>query len=304
MKSFQQALVIGVMGFSAACAGSGSDAKSAAGAGSGAFTYAPTLNAPYHETMQRYEEMSIPGTPIRDAERWTLDWDVVNGQEKDLYKRTLKLVGLKLNVNGVDQLRGDEIKPSSVTVDVLTDKDSNVVDVRGTDQMSAAIVSLGTPDAQPVLKRIFSPERLKALVVLRSIEQHADFVGHPAAVGSTWTTPDSEGTGTTQIKVVSESPCGSAKCVSVERTYSVDKSSVFAEVQGRVADYVQSQGGDPTQIKLVGLDVKLQDSLVIDPMTMDYHGAHFGQDATLHVAGPKGELPVALKIERQSDYKY
>jgi hypothetical protein len=303
MKTFQHALALGVVFLSSACGGSGGEAKSPAGA-TGAFNYAPTLNAPYHETMQRYEEMSIPGTPVRDAERWTLDWDVVNGQESNLYKRTMKLVGLKLNVNGADQLRGDEIKPAGVTLQVLTDKDSNVTDVRGTEAMSNAIAGLGTPEAQPVLKRIFSPERLKALVVLRTIEQHADFVGHPAAVGSTWTAADPGGGATTQVKVVSESPCGKAKCVKVERTYDVDRNELFAEVSERVAAYVRSQGADPSQIKLVGLDVKLQDSLVIDPATMDYYGANLGQDATLHVAGPNGELPVALKIERTSDYKY
>jgi hypothetical protein len=302
MKTFQQALVIGIVCSASACGGSGTEAKSPTAGG--AFTYAPTLNVPYHETMQRYEEMSIPGTPLRDAERWTLDWDVVNGQEKDLYKQTLKLVGLKLNVNGADQLRGDEIKPAGVALDVLTDKDSNVVDVRGTDQMSAAIVGLGAPDAQPVLKRIFSPERLKALVVLRSIEQHADFVGHPSAVGSTWTAADPDAGSTTQISVVSEAPCGSAKCVQVQRKYEVNRDQAFAEVADLVAGYIHSQGGDPSQVKLVGLDVKLEDTMLIDPATMDYHAMHFGQDATLHVAGPKGELPVALKIERQSDYKY
>jgi hypothetical protein len=302
MNTFQQALVTGVVCFAAACGGSGTEAKSPAGA-PGAFNYAPTLNAPYHETMQRYEEISIPGTPIRDAERWTLDWDVVNGQEKDNYKSTLKLVGLKLNVNGVDQLRGDEIKPSGVTLDVLTDKNSNVVDVRGTDTMSNAIASLGTPEAQPILKHIFSAERLKALVVMRSTEQHADLVGRPATVGSTWSAAEGDA-GTKQISVVSEAPCGNAKCVQVERKYDVNRDQTFAEVADIVADYVHSQGGDPKQVKLVGLDVKLQDSMLVDPATMDFHGLHFGQDATLHVAGPNGELPVALKIERQSDYKY
>jgi hypothetical protein len=303
MKTFQQGLVVGFVLLASACGGSSSEPKTPAG-GASAFTYAPTENKPYHETMQRLEEMSIPGTPLRDAERWTLDWDVVNGKESNLFKRTMKLVGLKLNVNGADQLRGDEIKPSGVQLEVLTDKDSNVVDVRGTEQMSAAIVALGTPEAQPVLARIFSPQRLKALVVLRSIEQHADFVGRPAAVGSTWSAADSESGGTKQISVVGESPCGNAKCVKVERKYEPNKNELFAEVSDRVAAYVKSQGADPAQVKLGNLDVKLQDSLVIDPATMDYYGANFGQDATLHLAGPNGELPVALKIERSSDYKY
>jgi len=302
MKSFSLGAALSGVLLAGACAEPSGTAKTPEN--TGAFVYAPALNVPYRETMQRYEEVSIPGTPMRDAERWTLDWQVVSSQETNNFKRSLKLVGLKFNVNGVDELRGDEIKAQAPVIDVLTDKDANVVDVRGTEQLSAAIVALATPQAQPILKRIFSPERLKALVVVRSIEQHADFVGRPSQVGSQWTAAGANASGTKQIRVVSEAPCGKSHCVQVERSYDIDKQAVFDEVSERVAAYVQSQGGDPKQVQLSGVDVKLQDSLLIDPTTMDYHGARFDQDATIHVAGPKGELPVAFKLHRQSDYQY
>jgi len=301
MKSFSLGAALTGVLLASACAEPGA-AK--APANTGAFVYAPALGVPYRETMQRYEEVSIPGTPMRDAERWTLEWQGVTSQETNNFKRTLKLVDLKFNLNGVDELRGDEIKASAPMIDVLTDKDANVVDVRGTEQLSAAIVALATPEAQPVLKRVFSPERLKALVVVRSIEQHADFVGRPSQVGSQWTTVGPAAASTKQIRVVSEAACGASHCVQVERSYDVDKQAVFAEVSDRVAAYVQAQGGDPKQVQLTGVEVKLQDNLLIDPTTMDYHGARFDQDAIIHVAGPKGELPVAFKLHRQSDYKY
>jgi hypothetical protein len=299
----QTAAALGISLLASGCAGSPTDAKSPAGT-AGAFNYAPALNVPYRETMRRYEEMSIPGTPVRDAEQWTLDWDVVTAKEENLYKRTLKLVGLKVNVNGVDELRGDEVKASSVSVDVLTDKASNVVDVRGADQFSAAIVALGTPEAQPILKRIFSPARLKALAVMRSVEQHADFVGHPAAVGSQWMATEPDTGGSKQIRVVEETPCGTGKCVKVERKYDVDQDAIFANVSARVGAYVQSMGGDPAAIKVIDANVKLEDSLTINPATMDYYGARFDQEATIRVAGTKGELPVAFKLQRESTYKY
>ena len=301
MKSTSLGAVLGLIGLATACA-EPTGAKTPTN--TGAFVYAPALNTPYHETMQRYEEMSIPGTPMRDAQRWTLDWDVVTSQESNHFKRTLKLVGLQLNVNGVDELRGDEIKAVAPTIEVLTDKDANVVDVRGTEQLSTAIVGLAAPEAQPVLKKVFSPERLKALVVLRSMEQHADLVGRPSPVGSQWTASSGDGATTVQVRVAAETPCGTRKCVQVERKYEVDKQALFAEVAGRVAEYVQAQGGDPKQVKLTNAEVKLEDSLLIDPTTMDYYGARFDQDATIHVSGPNGELPVAFKLHRQSDYKY
>jgi hypothetical protein len=266
--------------------------------------YAPALGKPHHEYMKRYDEMSIPGTPVRDSEEWNMDWEVVTTQEANLFKRSLKLVGLKISSNGLDALRGDEVKANNVVIDVLTDKDSNVVDVRGADQLSAAIVGLGSAEAQPILRRVFSPERLKALVVVRSMELHADFVGRPSQVGSQWMGTDPGGGGTKEIRVVAEAACGASKCVQVERKYDVDRKALYAQVSARVAAYVQSQGGDPSKVQVTGMDLKLEDSLLIDPNTMDYHGARFVEDATIKVTGPNGELPVAFKHHRQSSYKY
>jgi len=52
------------------------------------------------------------------------------------------------------------------------------------------------------------------------------------------------------------------------------------------------------------MDLKLEDSLVIAPATMEYYAAEFVQDMMLHVTGPNGELPVKFKIRRQTEYSY
>ncbi|HVR19737.1 MAG TPA: hypothetical protein VMS65_08575 [Polyangiaceae bacterium] len=300
MTSSKLGLVFGfLLLVSSACSGS----KTAADAKEGAFNYAPSLDKPSHETMRRLEEIAIPGTPLRNAEEWTLDWDVVTKKDGDNYKRSLKLVGLKIDVNGQPLLKGDEVKAANATVDIITDQKSNVVDVHGADQLSQAIVGLGTPEAQPSLRRIFSPDKLRLLAAVRSVELHRDFVGHPAQVGSQWTADDGDG-GKTQIRVVAEAPCGPGKCVQVVREYKVDEQALYAEISDLVAEYVKEQGGDPTKIGLVGMDVKLEDSLVIDPATMDYYGAKFDQQATIRVAGPNGELPVSMKVQRSTDFRY
>jgi hypothetical protein len=304
MVSFKyRAVVAGALFFSA-CAQPGAESNTAAAAQSSTFVYAPAVGKPVRETMRRYEEMSIPGSPIRESEEWTMEWDAVTTRESNLYKRSLKLVGLKIAANGQEVLRGDEVKANQVVLEVLTDKDANVVDVRGTDQFSAAIVGLGAPEAQPVLRRIFSPERLKALAVLRTVELRSDFVGRPSQVGSQWMASDPNGGPTREIRVVAEEACGSARCAKVTRKFDVDKNALYQEVSARVAEYVKSQGGDPSQIKVSGMDLKLQDSISLDPASMDCHGARFIQDATIRVAGPNGELPVAFKQRRETDYAY
>jgi hypothetical protein len=286
-------------------ASSCSGPKTAADAPEGSFNYAPALDRPSHETMHRLEEVAIPGTPIREAEEWTMDWDVVTKKDGENYKRSLKLVGLKIDVNGAPLLKGDEVKAAGATVDIITDKASQVVDVRGADQLSAAIVGLGAPEAQPVLRRVFSPERLRLLAAVRSMELHEDFVGRPAKVGSSWTAKDAEGGGAREIRVVSEAPCGSTnQCVHVVRKYEIDKKALYAEVSDRIAGYVKEQGGDPAKVEVVGMDLKLEDSLLIEPATMDHYGAKFDQQATIRVAGPNGELPVSVKVQRQTEVRF
>lgn len=269
------------------------------------FVYAPTLNHLHRETTRRSDEFLIPGSPMRNLEEWTLVWDVVTTRESNLFRRTLKLMGLKIAVNGADLLRGHEVQPKGVTLDVLTDKDANVVDVRGAEQFSNAIVSLGDPDAQPALARIFSPARLKALAIDRSQELHSDFVGRPAQVGASWMANDPSGEGGTRnIRVVGETACGTRRCLQLKREYDVDRRAVYADVSQKVAAYVQSQGGDASNVAVTGMDLKLEDTLVMDPATMDYYGARFVEDATIHVAGPNGEIPVAIKQRRENEYQY
>ena len=128
--AIKQALAFGVALFLGACGGADTGAKTPESGNPQTFTYAPPLDKIYHETMRRIEETSIPGSPMRESEQWTMDWDVVTTRESNLFKRTRRLVGLKIAVNGAEQLKGDEVKPAMATIDVLTDKDANVVDVR------------------------------------------------------------------------------------------------------------------------------------------------------------------------------
>ena len=302
--AFKQALALGAALLLFACGAPDTGAKTPAQGNPEAFRYAPTLDKPYHETMRRIEETTILGSPMRESEQWTMDWDVVTTRESNLFRRTRQLVGLKINVNGAEQLRGDEVKAAKATVDVLTDKDANVVDVRGTDQLSAAIVALGDAKSQPILQKIFSPARLKALIVVRSMEAHLDLVGRPTPVGSQWMATDPVSGGTRQLRVTAEAPCGAARCLEVVRNYDVDKQALFAGIAQQVGAYVQAQGGDPSKVALVGMDVKLEDTLLIDPATMEYHRARFNQEAAIKVANDKAELTVSFKSLRETDVKY
>jgi hypothetical protein len=262
------------------------------------------LDKRFLHKQRRYEEVSIPGSPMRRSEEFIMEWDVITKQESNLFRATQRLVNLKININGLELLKGTEIKDDMVAIDILTDKDSNVVDVRGTEQLSQALVALAAPEAQPQVARIFSADRLKALAVLRSLERHADFVGRPTKVGSQWMANDAATGGTKQIRVVAEEPCGTQTCLRVIREYDADKQAIKDSVAAQVKADVEAKGGDPSKVDVVGMDIKHEDKLLIDPRTMEYHGASFVQNATVAVAGPEGQMQVAFKLERDSAYQY
>ena len=268
------------------------------------FTYAPVLDKRFRHKQRRYEEVSIPGSPMRRSEEWIMEWDVVTKKESNLFRATQRLVSLKININGLELLQGHEIKDDMVAIDILTDKDSNVVDVRGTDQLSQALVAMAAPEKQPQIARIFSADRLKALAVMRSLERHADFVGRPTKVGSQWMANDPNTGGTKQIRVVAEEPCGIQTCLRVIREYDADRNAIRDSVAAQVKADVEAKGGDPSKVDVVGMEIKHEDKLLIDPRTMEYHGASFVQNATVAVAGPEGQMSVAFKLERDSAYQY
>jgi hypothetical protein len=196
---------------------------------------------------------------------------------------------------GSETLHRDEVKANTITIDVLTDKDSNVVDARDTEQFSRAIVALGSAEAQPLLRRIFSPERLKALAIERSIELHSDFVGRPAQPGSIWMANDANKGAMRQTRVLAEGPCGANRCVQVRHEYDLDRPALYADISPRVGAYVQAQGEDPSKVAVSGMDLKLEDSLLSASARMEHYGAQFIEEAKLKRHGAERGAPNELQ---------
>ena len=107
-----------------------------------------------------------------------------------------------------------------------------------------------------------------------------------------------------EIRVVAEEACGAETCLRVVRQYDADQQAIRDSVAAQVKADVQAKGGDPNLVDVTGMDIKHEDTLLIDPATMEYHGANFVQNATVQVTGPEGQLQVAFKLERQSTYAY
>jgi hypothetical protein len=106
------------------------------------------------------------------------------------------------------------------------------------------------------------------------------------------------------LRVTAEEACGAFSCVRVARETRIAPEIVWEAAKADVTNYVTSQGGDPAAVNLEKADVELVDEMLVEPSTLQFHGASFSQAATITVATPKGQLTVKSSLRRASTYTF
>jgi hypothetical protein len=283
------------------------DAKSAEAAEAGTFRFAPRIGSKFRHVMSRTQELSIVGTPLRQVEEWKLTWDMELSAEQDAVLLRATMVTLELAVNGAPVLRGDEVTSKQAFVEVLLDSTGGVIDVRRTQTLTDAIVNVARPEAAEAVRAAFHPEALRYHFAVLVAERTLDLSGRPSAVGSSWqvdAAPDAPGAATRTLRVTAEEACGAFTCVRVARETRIAPEIVWDAAKADVAAYVTSQGGDATAVNLEKADVELVDEMLVEPATLQFHGASFSQSATIMVQSPKGQLTVKSSLKRASTYTF
>jgi hypothetical protein len=271
------------------------------------FQFAPRIGSKFRHVMTRAEELAIVGTPFRQLEEWTITWDVSLTAENNATLMRGELAALELKVNGVQVLKGDEVASKKAFVEILLDSSGTVIDVRRTDTITDAIVSAANPESASVVRAIFDPEALRYHFAGLVSERTADLTGHPANSGASWqieADPNAPGLATRTLRVGDAEPCGAFSCVKVARETRIAPEVVWAAAKHDVEEYVKSQGGDVTKVTLAKADVQLTDEMLVEPATMQFHGASFLQATTLTVDAPAGQLTVKSSLKRGSSYKF
>ena len=292
------------------CASKGEGAKSADAAADAApstFKYAPRIGSKFRHVMSRVQELTIVGTPLRQIEEWKLTWDVELSTEQNATLMTGRLAALELSVNGAVVLRGDEVAAQKAFVEILLDSAGQVIDVRRTQTITDAVVSVARPEAAEVVRAAFHPEALRYHFAALVAERTADLSGRSAAVGASWqidAAPEAPGAATRTLRVTAEEPCAPFACVRVARETKIAPEIVWESAKVQVEEYVKSQGGDPALVKLDKAEVALTDEMIVEPATLQFHGATFDQSATITVQGPSGQLTVKSSLKRGSTYQF
>jgi hypothetical protein len=303
----QSLILLSLLLVAPACGPKAGDAKAPSASEVAAFQYAPRIGSKFRHVMTRAEELTIVGTPLRQLEEWTITWDVTLSSENNATLMRGELAALALSVNGAKVLAGDEVAPKKAFVEILLDSEGKVIDVRRTETLTDAIVSVANPEAAPVVRAIFDAEGLRYHFAGLVAERAADLRGRPTKVGASWqidAAPEAPGAATRTLRIVDEEPCGAFSCVKVARETRILPELVWAAAKNDVAAYVKEKGGDPEKIELAKVDVELVDEMVVEPATLQFHAASFLQSSTLTVASPAGELTVKSSLKRTSSYEF
>ena len=273
---------------------------------SGMFVFAPQPGLVFRHQMKQFEEFAIAGTSFRESEEWRVLWEVQVAEEADRVLYNRRLVELAITVNGKALLTGNEIESRQAKITQVMSRDGRVLDVTGTDQLTAALVSVVPESERAWIAEEFSPANLRELLLARAVDAFEEVVGKPSDVGATWSATHHFGALTAKTMLVDSAlGCGSKNCRKLVRTFDVDQQLVADVARARVADFVTSQGGDPAAVKVIDSNLTVEDFFVVEPETCLFHDATLSGSGRFVLEGPKGgkiELALTSKHESHSEY--
>jgi hypothetical protein len=278
----------------------------------GTFTFEPRLGTAFRHTLKKVDTFEIVGTPLRETEESELTLSVTITPEDNQYRYTLRPLNLRIVLNGApvfDTPGGQaDLSTSGAEIALLINGQAVVTSIRGAETLTKALVALAPPERREQVAQMYQPRAIEQLLVVRVVERTADLIGNHSNVGNSWGARQAAESGydpvAKQLEVVGEADCAAPRCAVVSRKFNVDQRLIWQAAEGRVKQYVSSQGGDPNSVKVVKTDLLLEDELVVDPRTLEFHGARFEQKATITAQGPQGNMTVERSSVRTSTYDY
>jgi hypothetical protein len=278
----------------------------------GIFTFEPRLGTAFHHTLKRVDQFEIVGSPERETEESELVLGVTITPEDNLYRYTLRPASLSIVVNGAPVFDAPggrvDLSKSGAEVVLLINGQAVVTAIRGADTLTKAVVELAPAERREVVSQMYAPRVIEQLIIERVVERTADLIGNHSNLGNSWgAAPRPQGgyePVAKQLEVAREADCSAPRCVVVTRKFQIDQNLIWQAAEAKVKNFVASQGGDPASLKVVSTDVKFEDELVVDPRTLEFHGARFEQSATVTAQGPKGNVTAKRSSVRTSAYDY
>jgi hypothetical protein len=266
------------------------------------FVFAPRVGLVFRHEMKNTDEFAIAGSSFRDSVERRILWEVKIETQGENYLYHRRLVELGLTINGAKILAGGEVEPRKAEIVQVMSHDGHALDITGTQELTDALVSLVAPANRARVEEMFSAANLRALLLARATDVFDEVVGKPAEVGVSWESKESFGVLTgKKVLVDSEVGCGGKHCLRLIRTFDVDQEKVGDEVRKRAAVFMTDLGGDPSALKLIDSNVKVEDTFLVEPETCHFHDSQLTQESRFVFEGPKhNRIEVALVSKQES----
>jgi len=269
------------------------------------FIYAPPAGTRFVRTVRLISETSLVGSPFHQRQETEFVWNVGFAREGDQTLVTQQLQRVALRINGAEVLDGERIPGNNLSVDLVVNREPQVVEVRGADHAAEVLSALLRPGAEES-QGLMSAELVRQIAVARFEMVVRDVVGRPTAPGSTWTSPDPDPAVRSKTMVVDRfEPCGNARCAHVTAQYEVNPQAAARRALRSAAAFLARNGVNPAEAEVLDASLDYRDELLVEPATLVDHGATFSKTARVTFAGARGApIPVEFRsaLEQSSTF--
>jgi hypothetical protein len=189
--SFQLALVLGVAACGATTVAQGPQAPGVAEMQGrqepASFRFYAPPGTKFVWTERREFDAALVGTDVADHDVSELRWDVsMHSSSSEPIVIDQRLVRVSYEHAGQTVVSG---APENALIQLAVDSEGTLESVSGVEAVSRAVHALASPEAAPLVDRMFSGAALAALVRARTQLMLEDVVGRPTHQGATWIVP-------------------------------------------------------------------------------------------------------------------
>jgi hypothetical protein len=141
-------------------------------------------------TERRKFDAALVGTDVADHDESELRWFVsMHPSSNEPTVINQRLVNVSYKHDGRTVVSGE----TDAVIQLAVDSEGTLQSVSGLEEASRAVRALASPEARPVVDRMFSGAALGALVRARARIMLEDVVGRPTYEGATWIVPQLPG---------------------------------------------------------------------------------------------------------------
>jgi hypothetical protein len=260
-------------------------------------------------TERRQFDAALIGTDVIHHDESELRWAVsMHPSSGDMTVIDQRLVHASYEHDGRVVVSG---APDAL-IQLVVDSEGTLESVSGLEDASRAVRALASPDAEPVVARMFSREALGSLVRVRAQVMLGDVVGRPTGEGKTWIVPQRAGGNArfTRYTVEGNQPCNagpgaeSTTCTQLRVWVDVEPRAAQALARSLIDQYGKEQGHEIAPIAEWSGGYTMWGTVLVQPATLMPAGATLREAGHLSMESRGRRYEVQMRAITDDTFDY